>query len=255
MLTGLLGFLLSLLNEKTRNRLLPRIRSTYPLGNVKRSTATIRRLILEGFALLVKMSAGKLPTDTEIGRSLPGTTTTAVLTFVSHRISIKVIIFDDDIITLGDIALIIDSAWFERTRLEYTLVVVSGKNSGLDIAFSKTTLLQHSGTECALLRCCSSIGWRIDGHNIKLVGKVLQSIRIVHSLALHQKTQCCIATQILTAPALEYPFDGIDRKLRSMATTRTSSMITTTAAVLGKAYKVLNHLKKVFFGPFLDFLN
>ena len=160
----------------------------------------------------------------------------AIFLSITHRQSVQIIIFNDDIITLGSqLATLINRAWFKGTCLENRGLFVTLIDIGGYVFECQSGFGQHSGTIrlrinafsffAAFLHLDRSRFRRfllrtIIENDIEFLGQELQSIRIAVSFNCHQVRDSTFTGHFITSKALENFFIGIDVKLLGCTTFR-----------------------------------
>ena len=220
MLAGFLRFLLAFLNVEASELHLLLVHPPESFGYINGCAASCRRLVLIRLPIFIQVFFRILPADAIVffgfSVSLPSP---GHLTQVGDRHSFEVVVFDDDVIPLGDITVFIDGSGAERPSFEDALCVAGliylsryvckGQSAGRKhpcavavggFAFGILAFFLHTGT----IRTGGGRG-RVED-DAELLGKVFEGFIILHVLRRHQIGKRVFSFHGRADPALEHIF-------------------------------------------------
>ena len=223
MLRCLLRFLLALLNIEAGELRLFLVHPADAFRDVDGRAAPGGRLVLERPAFLVEVFLGELPADAVVllpfaGRLAPG----GELALVGDGQAVEVVVLDDDVVALRDVAKLVHRAGAERPSLEDALRVARLVDLGRHVLVGQAAGRQHPGTEgvrvlplgCAaaplhLLRAgLGRRGGRRVQQDVEPPGQVVQRVQVVHAFHGHEVADGVLPFHVRTRPALEQPLRG-----------------------------------------------
>lgn len=146
-LACLFRFLFSFLDVESWELLFPLVHLPHAFRDVYGRTAAGRRLVLERFPFLVPVFFRELPADAVIHFEFL-LATPRQLTGISDRHAVQVVIFDDDIIPVNDIAVFVNGSRTESLRLENALCISLLEDMCRHVLIGQTAVSKHTGAEC-----------------------------------------------------------------------------------------------------------
>ena len=146
-LACLLRFLFSFLDVESWELLFPLVHLPHAFRDVYGRTAAGRRLVLERFPFLVPVFVRELPADAVIHFELL-LATPRQFTGISDRHAVQVVIFDDDIIPINDIAVFVNGSRTESLRLENALCISLLEDMCRHVLIGQSAAGKHTGAEC-----------------------------------------------------------------------------------------------------------